>query len=233
MTIMNATHQQTVAQISKYVRIPAAEAALLADLQVPENAHGLVVFAYDFGRCRNHPRTRHVARVMREMGLGTLLCDLLTEEEETEDEVSGKYRHDAEFLAKRLLAVTQWALACPDTKGLPIGYFGASTAGGAVLIAAAKMHGKVAAVISRGGRLDLAVKAAPHVKCPVLLIVGTDDTVGVELAREALPRLAGEKELLLVPGASHLFGEPGKLEIMAELSADWFRRHLGDAGGHP
>jgi dienelactone hydrolase len=230
MTAMNLTPPQTVEQISKYVSIPADEVTLLADLQVPEDAHGLILFVYGFGRCRNHPRTRLVARVMRESGLGTLLCDLLTEEEDAEDEVSGIYRRDASFLAKRLLAVTRWAVAYPDTKDIPIGYFGASTGGGAAMIAAVKMHAKVAAVVSRGGRLDLAVKALPHVKCPVLLIVGEYDTVGVELSRQALPRLTGEKELRLVPGASQLFGEPGKLEIMAELSAAWFRCHLGEPG---
>jgi len=194
---------------------------LLADLQVPELADKLVIFAYEFGRSRNHPRTRHVARIMREHGLATLLCDLQTEEEEVEDEVTEKYRHDADFLAHRLVGVTNWALSNPETKDLKMNYFGASTGSAAVLIAAAKMHKKISALVSRGGRLDLAVKSVPHVQCPTLLIVGEKDTQGVELCQGALARLSGKKDLVVVPGASRLFGEPGSMESMAHICADW------------
>lgn len=218
---MKTTYTPPDEQISKYVRVPADGVFLLGDLQIPELAEMLVVFAYDFGRSRNHPRTRHVARAMRDKGLGTLLCDLITEEEEAEDEVSQKYRHDADLLARRLVGVTEWVMSKSDTRHLRVVYFGASTGGGAVLIAAAKLRRKVAAVVSRGGRLDLATQAAAHVRCPTLLIVGENDTLGIELCHETLARLQGKKELVVVPGASHLFGEPGTLEEMATISADW------------
>lgn len=218
-----------VGEISKCVRICADEVFLLGDLQLPEESRAVVLFAHDCGRSQNNPRNRHVARMMREQGLGTLLCDLLTEDEEAEDEVTEKYRHDAVFLAKRLHAVTQWVTSEPDTKDLRIGYYGACAGGAAVLIAAARMRHKVGAVVSRGGRLDLAVKSVSRVTCPTLLIVGENDTVGIELNREALPHMGCEKELRVVPGASHLFGEPGKLETMARLSADWLCRHLADS----
>lgn len=211
-------------EISKCVRIPADNVYLLGDLQVPEMATSLVIFAFDYGRSVNHPRPRHIARVMRDHGLATLLCDLLTEDEEAEDEVSEKYRHDAEFLARRLIEVTQWALSNPDTRQLRLNYFGASAGGAAALIAAAKMHKKVHSVVTRGCRADLAKKALPHVLCPTLLIVGEDDTVGVELNREGFALLGGRKELQVIPGASHLFGEPGKLELMSQVSAEWLRR---------
>lgn len=220
---------KSVGEISKCVRISADEVYLLGDLQLPEESQAVVLFALDRGRSQNNPRNRHVARMMREKGLGTLLCDLLTEDEEAEDEVTGKYRYDAFFLARRLGAVTQWVTSQADTKGLRIGYYGACAGGAAALIAAARLRHKVGAIVSRGGRLDLAIRSVPRVTCPTLLIVGESDTVGIELNREALPHLGGEKELRVVPGASHLFGEPGKLESMALLSADWFRRHLGDA----
>ena len=197
---------------------------LLGDLQVPEQATSLVIFAFDYGRCANHPRPRHIARVMRDHGLGTLLCDLLTEDEEAEDEVTEKYRHDADFLSRRLIEVTKWVLSNPETENLRLTYFGASAGGAAALIAAAKMHKKVCAVVTRGCRADLAKKSLPHVLCPTLLIVGEDDPVDVELNREGLALLGGTKELQVIPGASHLFGEPGKLELMSRMSAEWLRR---------
>ncbi len=230
---MKTTENTSLERISKYVRLPADDVFLMADLQVPEESSSLIIFAYDFGRSRNHPRALHVARIMREHGLSTLLCDLLTEDEEAEDEVSQKYRHDADLLARRLIAVTKWATTYADTKHLRIAYFGASTGGGAVMIAAAKMHKTVNAVVSRGGRLDLAMKSIPHVSCPTLLVVGENDTVGVELCHEALVNLACRKEVRVIPGASHLFGEPGKLEAMAQLSAEWLHHRLAELGGDP
>jgi dienelactone hydrolase len=218
---MKATHTSPFEKISKYVRVPADGVFLLGDLEIPELAETLVIFAYDFGEIRNHPRARHVAGIMRDRGLATLLCDLITDEEQAENEVTQRYQHDAEFLARRLIGVTEWVMSNPDTRNLKIVYFGACTSGGSVLIAAAKMHEKVRAVVSRGGRLDLAVNAASHVRCPTLLIVGREDTVGVELCREALARLPGEKQLVVVPDASHLFSEPGTLQEMARISAEW------------
>jgi putative phosphoribosyl transferase len=221
---MKTTSRQTriEREISKYVRIPAGDVQLLADLHVPELAAGLVILAYDFGGSRNHPRTREVASVMREAGFGTLLCDLLTESEATVDE----YRNDAEFLAKRLVAVTKWAASDSDTKRLPICYFGACTGGAAVLIAAAKLDKKVKAIVSRGGRPELAANYLQQVKCPTLLIVGERDKPAVTLNRESFDKLQCEKDLIIVPGASLLFGEPGKLGEMAKKSADWLRKQL-------
>lgn len=219
--------------INKYVTIPLDDALLLADLQVPEFANSLVIFAYEFGGSRNHPRTRHVARIMRENGLGTLLCDLLTDEEEFEDEATGIYRNNAELLAKRLVGVTKWAVKDADTKMLEISYFGACTGGGAVLIAAAKLPKKVKAVVSRGGRVDLAAKWLSKVRCPALLIIGDQDQEGIKQGEEAYASLTGEKELLLVPGASHLFGEPGTLESMAQQSARWLQAHLAKPDNYP
>jgi dienelactone hydrolase len=223
---------KSTGEISKCVRISADDVFLLGDLQLPEESSAVIVFAHDCGRSQNNPRNRHVARLIREKGLGTLMCDLLTEDEEAEDEVNETYRHNADFLAKRLSAVTQWVIDAPDTQNLRIGYFGICAGGAAVLIAAAELADKVGAVVSRGGRLDLATQSVPHVTCPTLLIVGEHDTVGIELNREALPNLDCKKELHVVAGASHLFGEPGKLETMAQLSAEWFNRHLVVADSH-
>lgn len=222
---------KSTGEISKCVRISAGDVFLLGDLQLPEESSAVIVFAHDCGRSQNNPRNRHVARMIRERGLGTLMCDLLTEDEEAEDEVNEKYRHDADFLAKRLGAVTRWVTTAPDTQNMRIGYFGTCAGGAAVLISASKLRDKVSAVVSRGGRLDLAARFLSRVTCPTLLIVGEQDTVGLELNREAMPNLGGEKDLQVVAGASHLFGEPGKLETMAQLSADWFFRHLGEPGG--
>ena len=212
--------------INKYITIPVDDTVLLADLQVPEFANSLVIFAYEFGGSRNHPRTRHVARIMRENGLGTLLCDLLTDEEEFEDEATGIYRNNADLLARRLVAVTRWAARDDDTRKLEFAYFGACTGGGAVLIAAAKLPKRAKAVVSRGGRVDLAAKWLPKVRCPVLLIAGDQDETDVRLSREAFTQLSCEKELQVLPGASHLFGEPGTLEEMARRSAKWLCGHL-------
>ena len=228
---MNSIQSKATGEISKCVRIAAGGVFLLADLQVPEESTALVIFAHD-GRCRNHLRCQHMARIFRERGLGTLLCDLLTDEEAGDDDATAKYRNDANILAKRLVAVTKWATAYPDIEDLRIGYFGSNSGGAAALIAAARIPDKVGAVVSRGGQMDLATQSLPEVTCPTLLIVGEDDAQGIEMNREALPHLGGEKQLLVVPGASHWFGEPGKLEAMARLSAGWLRGHLGNPLGH-
>ena len=215
-------------EINKSVRISADKVFLMGDLQLPEQSCSVVLFVHE-GRCQNSPRSQQVAQMFRANGIGTLLCDLLTTEEAADDDVTEEYRHDAVLLAKRLVAVTKWVTSEPDTKNLRLGYFGAYAGGAAALIAAAKMHHKLGAVVSRGGRLDLVGPAMSRVTCPTLLIVGENDTVGIELNREALPHLTCEKEMRVIPGASHLFAEPHKLKIMARMSADWFCRHLVDA----
>lgn len=219
--------QPPIKGINKCVRIPVGDLLLLADLQIPEESVALVIFAYGSGRGRNNPRNRHTAQIFRVHGIGTLICELLSEDEEIEDEATEKFRHDAELLAKRLVEVTRWVASQSELKHLPVGYFGACAGGAAAVIAAARRNSNVGAVVSRGGRMDLAVKSLSRVKCPILLIIGEKDTVGMELNREALSRLGCTKQLVEVAGASHLFGEPGKLEEMAELSAEWFREHLG------
>lgn len=223
---MKTIDQPQLELINQYVRIPADDIFLMADLQVPEESTTLVIFAYDCGRSRNHPRALHVARVMRSRGMGTLLCDLLTEEEEGEDEITETHNHDAALLAKRLIAVTKWAAKNPGTQHLRMAYFGVSSGGAAALIGAAKLQKNVRAVVSRGGLLDVAAESITLVMCPTLLIVGEDDTEGLELNRKAFANLTCTKEIQIIPGASHLFGEPGKLEHMAQLSADWIHTHL-------
>jgi dienelactone hydrolase len=225
---MNSSQQAPVKAINRCVRIHADDVYLLGDLQIPEESTSLVIFAYNCGRSRNNPRNRHAAQLMRSQGIGTLMCELMTEEEEVEDEACQTYRYDAELLARRLIAVTKWVEGESDLNHLRIGYFGACSGGAAAVIAAARLGDRIGALVSRGGRMDLAVDFLPQVTCPTLLIVGGEDTVGMQLNREAMRRLRGEKSLHEVAGASHLFGEPGKLEEMARISADWFHLHLSD-----
>lgn len=215
-------------EISKYVRIPSDHFHLMADLQVPECATGLVILAYEFGRSRNHPRACEVAAVMREHGMGTLLADLLTEDEEAEDEISGAYRDNAGLLAERVISVTKWAAGNPETKKMKLGYFGAATGGAAVLIAAAKMGKKISAVVSRGGKAKSLGHHLTAIHSPTLLIVGENDLDGMKVSREAFSVLRCEKEIVVVPGASEFFGEPGKLMEMAQRSAEWLRSHCGE-----
>lgn len=219
--------------INTCVRIPAGDVHLLGDLQIPEESTTLVIFADGRGRSRHNPRCRHTAQLMRNHGIGTLICELMSESEEMENKEAEDDCNNAELLAKRLIDVTQWAAHQKETGNLRIGYFGACAGAAAALIAANKLKDKVHAVVSRSGRTDLAIDVLARVKCPTLLIVGDDDTVGKELNREALKLLRCEKELHEVAGASHLFGEPGKIEEMSELSAKWFLSHLwnGDARG--
>jgi dienelactone hydrolase len=224
---MNKTKEIISRQINKYVRIPAGDAFLLADLQLPAEAHSLVILAYDFHRSRNHPRNLHVARVMRERGLGTLLCDLLADEEELAAEGAEK----VEFLANRLMEVTKWVNKNHETRHLKVGYFGVGMSGSAALIAASKMRKAVESVVCRGGRVDLAAEAIPKVHCPTLLIVAGEDLDGVRMNVEAFHRLTCTKDLQTIAGASQLFGEPGKLCEMAEISANWLLRHLAAPDG--
>jgi len=205
------------------VKVPAGRHQLEGLLVVPSGARGIVVFAHGSGSGRFSPRNQQVARTLQQGGLATLLLDLL---EETEAQDRDKV-FDIELLAERLEFTADWLAHEPDTGALRLGYFGASTGAGAALVAAARQRGMVGAVVSRGGRPDLAGAALKAVRAPTLLIVGGHDEQVIDLNEKALAQLGAEqKELLIVPGASHLFEEPGALEDVARLAADWFGRHL-------
>jgi putative phosphoribosyl transferase len=208
------------------VRVLAGRVALQGDLVIPPGARGIVVFAHGSGSSRHSPRNRYVAGVLNQAGLATLLFDLLTPEEEQVDDVTAELRFDIDLLAQRLAGATDWLIRDPSTGGLRIGYFGASTGAAAALIAAADHPERVAAVVSRGGRPDLAGVALGSVRAPTLLIVGGDDDVVIALNEDALHSLRCEKRLQIVPGATHLFEEPGTLESAAELARDWFVAYL-------
>jgi dienelactone hydrolase len=209
------------------IRLAVPSAHLKGNLEVPSPVQGLVVFAHGSGSSRKSPRNQFVARRLREAGLATLLMDLLTPEEEALDLERAHLRFDIAFLAGRLLAATDWVRRQDSVRGLPLGYFGASTGAAAALLAAAERGEAVGAVVSRGGRPDLAGPALHRVVAPTLLVVGGADPEVLELNRAALAGLRCEKDLRIVPGASHLFTEPGALEEVARLAAAWFRRHLG------
>lgn len=208
------------------VRIPAGGVALEGNLAIPPNAPGIVVFAHGSGSSRHSPRNRAVARALREGGLATLRVDLLTSEEEAVDDETAHLRFDIDLLADRLVDATDWLGQQEETRALGVGYFGASTGGGAALVAAARRPNAVRAVVSRGGRPDLAGTALGRVRAATLLIVGGNDRVVVELNHEAFERLRCEKELVVVPGATHLFEELGALEEVARLARDWFLRQI-------
>jgi dienelactone hydrolase len=209
------------------VRIPAGAVELYADLAVPSGAAGVVAFAHGSGSSRHSPRNRHVAATLRKAGFATLLADLLTEEEEVAEARTGELRFNIELLASRLAAVIDWLGGEPGLRTLPAGLFGASTGGGAALVAATMRPDRVRAVVSRGGRPDLARDALPRVQCPVLLLVGARDDLVLRLNESALARLgSADKELIVVPGAWHLFEEPGSLDAVARHASDWFARHL-------
>lgn len=209
------------------VSIPVDGERLTGDLAIPRSTRGLVVFAHGSGSSRSSPRNRFVARELHAGRLGTLLLDLLTPQEELVDARTGHLRFDIGLLARRLVAALEWARAEPATRDLRIGLFGASTGGGAALVAAALRPDVVTAVVSRGGRPDLAGDALPAVRAPTLLIVGGDDEPVIELNRKAMARMRGEVELEIVPGATHLFEEPGTLDEVARLARDHFVHRLG------
>jgi putative phosphoribosyl transferase len=211
------------------VHIRSGDVVLEGDLSLPAGARGVVLFAHGSGRSRHSPRNQFAARTIREAGVGTLLLDLLTRDEEAIDSRTGHLRFDIGLLAERLIDATYWIKGELDY--LSVGYFGSSTGGGAALVAAAKLGESVGAVVSRGGRPDLAGDALPEVKTPTLLIVGGLDYLVIEMNEEALARLRCEKELKIVPGATHLFEEPGTLQEVARLAADWFHRHLHSGEG--
>jgi dienelactone hydrolase len=208
------------------VTVPVGEHMLAGDLGVPPGARGVVVFAHGSGSGRFSPRNRAVAQTLVEAGLATLLMDLLTPEEEAEDLRTARLRFDVQLLGDRVISTIDWLASDPDVGGLPVGCFGASTGAAAALIAAAERPRRVGAVVSRGGRPDLAAQALPRVTAPTLLIVGGRDTDVIRLNRLAQAELAGESQLVIVPGAGHLFEEPGALEKVAALARDWFLQHL-------
>lgn len=211
------------------MRIPLDGAGVFGDLSVPRGAKGLVLFAHGSGSSRFSPRNRFVARRLQERGLATLLLDLLTAQEEQEDAGTGRYRFDVTLLADRLLRAVAWTANHDDLRGLRVGLFGASTGAAAALRAAAADPEGVAAVVSRGGRPDLAREVLLLVRAPTLLIVGGADEPVLQLNREAFRLLTCEKRLEVVPGAGHLFEEPGALERVADLAADWFARYLASS----
>jgi putative phosphoribosyl transferase len=202
--------------------IRIGDVTLGGTLGIPPNARGVVAFAHGSGSGRFSPRNQYVARVLREGGIGTLLLDLL-EEWESDDR---RKVFDIDLLAERLIGATAWLQQEPETRELSIGYFGASTGAGAALQAAAKLGDQIKAVVSRGGRPDLAMKYLPEVMAPTLLIVGGLDGPVISMNQEAYESLPGIKEMVIVPGATHLFEEPGTLEKVAELARDWFQKHL-------
>lgn len=206
----------------RLVHIPAARVSLEGALAIPEGAEGIVLFAHGSGSSRKSPRNNFVAQVLRRSGLATLLMDLLTREEDMDYET----RFDIDLLAERLDAATGWLRTEESTKNLRIGYFGASTGAAAALKSAASAGEVIGAIVSRGGRPDLAMEALPKVKSPTLLIIGGHDELVIELNRKAYERLKAQKEMVIVPGATHLFEEPGALEEVAKLAARWFKTHL-------
>src|SRR6266481_1425591 len=209
------------------VRIPAGRATLDGNLSIPEKATALVLFVHGSGSSRHSPRNQFVARTLNNAGLGTLLFDLLTPEEESIDTRTAELRFNIGLLAERLVHATNWAKQQQETRSLRIGYFGSSTGGGAALVAAAEVPEDVGAVVSRGGRPDLADEALPKVQAPTLLIVGSNDDIVIELNEQARDRMHCEVKLEIIPGATHLFEEPGTLEKVAQLASDWFVNHIG------
>ena len=215
------------------ITIPAKDAGLGGELNLPEKALGLVLFAHGTGSSRYSRRNQFVASVLREAGVGTLLFDLMTTDEEEAEAKTRHLRFDIPFLSRRLIAATKWVFDQRSTRDVRIGYFGSSTGAAAALVAAAEMVENVAVVVSRGGRPDLAGDALERVKARTLLIVGGEDSAVIPLNEEAYGRLQCEKALRIVPGATHLFEEPGTLETVARMASEWFVSHfqlLGKAG---
>jgi putative phosphoribosyl transferase len=213
----------------KTVKFSAGIVELEGSLTVPENAKGMVLFAHGSGSSRHSSRNKYVANDLNESGLATLLIDLLTSQEEELDNQTRHIRFDLALLAGRLVGAAEWLKSQEETKDLKIGLFGASTGGGAALITAQKIPGLIRAVVSRGGRPDLAGPSLPDVKAPVLLIVGGNDFQVIEMNNEAFARLRCEKQMIIVPGATHLFEESGKLEKVAGLAKEWFLKYLSPA----
>lgn len=210
------------------VRLAVNEVTVEGSLAIPAGAQGIVLFAHGSGSSRHSPRNQHVAAALNQAGLATLLFDLLTSEEEAEDLITGQLRFDIPMLAERVAGATNWVARNSQTAGLRRGYFGASTGAAAALVAAAERD-DIAAIVSRGGRPDLAGGALPRVQAPTLLVVGGRDTYVIELNQMAMRQMRAPCELKIIPGASHLFEERGALEQVAAAAAEWFGRHLGEA----
>lgn len=214
----------------RLVQVKSTGVVLEGSLAIPDGAEGIVLFAHGSGSSRYSPRNQYVAGVLQQAGLGTLLIDLLTAEEEKVDDHTMHLRFDIPLLAQRVAGAADWLAGNPETRRLSVGYFGASTGAAAALVAAAKHPGTAKAIVSRGGRPDLAGPLLSQVRAPTLLIVGGDDAPVIELNESARRQMGSECKLVIVPGATHLFEEPGALEQVAGLAADWFARHLKTAG---
>ncbi len=223
---MTTTHRPPDARTTTPVRIPIGEQWLHGDIGWPERAHGLIVFAHGSGSGRHSPRNQFVAGALEQRGFATLLLDLLTADEELVDSRTAHLRFDIERLARRLVTVVDWLRGRRETASTAIGLFGASTGAGAALVAAAARPADILAVVSRGGRPDLAGMALPAVAAPTLLIVGGLDTPVIQMNRDAMARMPGQVVLDIVPGATHLFEEAGMLERVAALAGTWFGRYL-------
>lgn len=208
------------------VQVSTGAVKLEGNIFIPKNAHGIVLFAHGSGSSRHSPRNKYVAEVLNKAGLATLLIDLLTQEEEEIDDQTAQLRFNIGFLAQRLIGATEWLLENNETKSLDIGYFGASTGAAAALVAAGQYPNIVKAIVSRGGRPDLAGPMLHKVQSPTLLIVGGNDYPVIVMNQEALDKLQTEKKMVIIPGATHLFEERGTLEEVARLAVDWFSVHL-------
>jgi len=219
-------------EATEEVKVSAGPVTLDGMLGIPGDAKGIVVFAHGSGSSRFSPRNQYVAEELRKAKLGTLLFDLLTPEEEEVDVVTGHLRVNISLLSERVIGATDWLTAYPKTKDLAIGYFGASTGTAAALVAASERPDVIAAIVSRGGRPDLAGKSLPQVKAPTLLIVGGNDFPVIDMNQDALEELRTEKKLVIVPGATHLFEEPGTLEEVSRLTAEWFVRYFEKTGSN-
>lgn len=211
--------------MEREIKIQIDQGILSGILSIPKDAKGIVLFVHGSGSSRHSPRNQSVARKIFEGGMGTFLFDLLTEEEEEEDNITGELRFNIPMLAERTVLVTKWIETQKELKGMKIGYFGASTGAAAALIAAASLP-TISAIVSRGGRPDLALDILSKVKAPTLLMVGGEDTVVLEMNKKAYEKLLCEKKLLIIPGATHLFEEKGKLEEVAKQAVAWFKRLL-------
>ena len=209
------------------VQIPAGRALLSGNLAIPENSEALILFAHGSGSSRHSPRNQFVARTLNHAGLGTLLFDLLTPEEEALDIYTREHRFNISLLAERLVHATEWTQKQEETRDLRIGYFGSSTGGAAALVAAAELPRDTGAIVSRGGRPDLAGDALPKVHAPTLLIVGGNDDIVIELNEMARDQMRCDVKLEIIPDATHLFEEAGALEQVARLASDWFVNHIG------
>ncbi|HJX23993.1 MAG TPA: dienelactone hydrolase family protein [Candidatus Bathyarchaeia archaeon] len=219
-------------KVEEEVAVPAGKATIEGNLVIPAGAKGIALFAHGSGSGRFSPRNRYVAKVLNKAGIGTLLVDLLTKEEEEIDVATAEFRFNIGLLTQRLIGATEWLKRNPATKNLALGYFGASTGAAAALVAATKFPKDIKAVVSRGGRPDLAMEHLREVGAPTLFIVGGKDIAVLDLNKKAMEQIPAEKKLEIVSGATHLFEEPGKLEEVARLSADWFLAHFSQTPSH-